>query len=150
MAAPHRCRFAADRTDQFQSLAKELVALQPDVILAHMTPVVAALQRESSAIPIVFTGKWLAMLREIAPRMGRVAISDPEQAQHGGAYSITSSARATSMGGISRPSALAVLRLMISSNFVGCSIGRSAGFAPLITLTTNAAARLVRSGILAP
>jgi hypothetical protein len=65
-------------------------------------------------------------------------------------HSTTSLARATSMGGISRPSALAVLRLMISSNFVGCSIGRSAGFAPLITLTTNVAARLVRSEILAP
>jgi hypothetical protein len=29
-----------------------------------------------------------------------------------------------------RPSALAVLRLMTSSNFVGCSTGRSAGLAP--------------------
>src|SRR5215510_3083125 len=35
-------------------LAKELVALQPDVILAHTTPVTAALQRESHTIPIVF------------------------------------------------------------------------------------------------
>ena len=48
------CRFAAGRTEQFQPLAKELVALQPDVILAHTTPVVAALQQESPAIPIVF------------------------------------------------------------------------------------------------
>jgi hypothetical protein len=32
--------------------------------------------------------------------------------------------------GISRPSALAVFELMITSNFVGCSIGRSPGFAP--------------------
>jgi hypothetical protein len=47
-------RFAAGRTDRFQSLAKELVALQPEVILAHSTPIAAALQRESSAIPIVF------------------------------------------------------------------------------------------------
>ena len=29
-----------------------------------------------------------------------------------------------------RPSALAVLRLMTSSNFVGCSTGRSPGLAP--------------------
>jgi len=35
-------------------------------------------------------------------------------------YSITSSARASSDGGIVSPSALAVLRLMTSSNFVGC------------------------------
>src|SRR5215831_8864840 len=35
-------------------------------------------------------------------------------------HSITSSASASSLSGISRPSALAVLRLMASSNFVGC------------------------------
>jgi hypothetical protein len=35
-------------------------------------------------------------------------------------YSMTSSARPSSKGGTSRPSALAVLRLMTSSNFVGC------------------------------
>src|SRR6266508_2951465 len=46
-------------------------------------------------------------------------------------YSITSSARASRVGGTSRSSALAVLRLITSSNFVGCKIGRSAGFAPL-------------------
>jgi hypothetical protein len=46
-------------------------------------------------------------------------------------YSITSSARASSAGGISSPSAFAVLRLMTSSNLVGCATGRSAGFSPL-------------------
>jgi hypothetical protein len=35
-------------------------------------------------------------------------------------YSITSSARASSVGGILRPSALAVLRLITSSNLVAC------------------------------
>src|SRR5262249_18005578 len=87
-------------------LAKELVALQPDVILAHTTPITAALQRESRTIPIVFVtiadpvgsgfvaslprpggnmtgvmnyeasviGKWLAMLKEIAPRLTRAAL----------------------------------------------------------------------------
>ena len=90
---------------QAQVLAKELVALRPDVIFAITTPAVAALQRESHEIPIVFaaladpvgsgfiaslsrpggnitgvmqyepsvTGKWLAMLKEIAPRLIRVA-----------------------------------------------------------------------------
>jgi putative ABC transport system substrate-binding protein len=100
-------RFApAASADQAQVLAKELVVLQPDVILAQSTPVVAALQRESHAIPIVFasvadpigsgfvaslprpggnitglmlfeasvTGKWLAMLKEIAPRLERAAL----------------------------------------------------------------------------
>jgi putative ABC transport system substrate-binding protein len=36
------------------ALAKELVSLKPDVILAHSSPVVAALQRQTSTIPIVF------------------------------------------------------------------------------------------------
>jgi len=44
----------APASAQMQVLAKELVALQPDVILAHSTPVTAALQRESRTIPIVF------------------------------------------------------------------------------------------------
>ena len=99
-------RFAHASAEQGQVLAKELVALRPDVILAHTTPMAAALQRESRAIPIVFvevsdpinsgfvaslarpggnltglllyeegiTGKWLAMLKEIAPHLVRVAL----------------------------------------------------------------------------
>src|SRR5262249_9682528 len=46
-------------------------------------------------------------------------------------HSITSSARASSVGGISRPRALAVVRLMTRSNLVGCKTGKSAGFSPL-------------------
>src|SRR5215471_5117818 len=38
-----------------QALAKELVALQPDVIVSHTSPPTAALQRETRTIPIVFT-----------------------------------------------------------------------------------------------
>jgi putative ABC transport system substrate-binding protein len=99
-------RFAAARADKYELFAKELVAIQPDVILAHTTQVAAALQRESRAIPIVFVnvsdpigsgfvvslarpggnftgvlqyeagvvGKWLGMLKEIAPRLERVAL----------------------------------------------------------------------------
>jgi putative ABC transport system substrate-binding protein len=37
-------------------LARELVALQPDVILAQSTPATAALKPETSTIPIVFAG----------------------------------------------------------------------------------------------
>src|SRR5207237_456867 len=47
------------------------------------------------------------------------------------AHSITSSARARNDSGIARPIAFAVLRLMTSSNLVGCTTGRSAGFSPL-------------------
>jgi len=37
-----------------RTFAKELVELQPDVILANSTPVTAALRRETRTIPIVF------------------------------------------------------------------------------------------------
>jgi hypothetical protein len=56
-------------------------------------------------------------------------------------HSITSSARASSVGGMSRPSAFAVLRLITSSNLVGACTGRSAGFSPLRMRSTYDAAR---------
>jgi hypothetical protein len=48
-----------------------------------------------------------------------------------GFHSITSSARAKNIAGTVKPIALAVLRLMTSSNFVGNSTGKSPGLAPL-------------------
>jgi hypothetical protein len=45
-------------------------------------------------------------------------------------YSITSSAVASSVGGMVSPSALAVARLIAVSNLVGACTGRSAGFEP--------------------
>ncbi len=91
---------------QARLLARELIALQPDVILTQSTPATAAMQQETRTIPIVFagvadpigsgfvaslsrpggnltgllqyeegiTGKWLAMLKEIAPNLTRVAL----------------------------------------------------------------------------
>jgi hypothetical protein len=47
------------------------------------------------------------------------------------AYSITSSARASSDGETVNPSAFAVLRLTASRYFVGACAGRLAGFSPL-------------------
>src|SRR5215469_1277079 len=46
-------------------------------------------------------------------------------------YSITSSARESTVGDISKPSAFAVLRLITSLNFVDCTTGRSVGLVPL-------------------
>ena len=99
-------RFAADPL-----LAKELAALQPDVMLSESTPAALALKQQSRSIPIVFIGvsdpvgsglvaslsrpggdltgmmqyesgimgKWLAMLKEVAPRLARVAfIANPK------------------------------------------------------------------------
>ncbi len=112
-------RWAARDTTRIRASAKELVELQPDVILARTTPVTAALQRETSTIPIVFVvvsdpvgdglvatvarpggnitgftnvdaslgGKWLQLLKEIAPRIKRIAfLFDPRMAPGGGAY----------------------------------------------------------------
>src|SRR5216684_4954388 len=52
-------------------------------------------------------------------------------------HSITSSARSRNDSGIVRPSALAVLRLITSSNLVGCSTGKSAGLEPLRIRSTK-------------
>src|SRR5262249_60721494 len=46
-------------------------------------------------------------------------------------YSITSSARASTVAGMSMPSVFAVLRLITSSYLVGVCTGSSAGFSPL-------------------
>jgi putative tryptophan/tyrosine transport system substrate-binding protein len=47
-------RWAAADVGRTQAYAKELVGLQPDLIVGQSTPVVAALQRETRTIPIVF------------------------------------------------------------------------------------------------
>jgi putative tryptophan/tyrosine transport system substrate-binding protein len=47
-------RWAAGNVDRIRMFAKELVDLQPDVILAASTPVTAALRQETRTIPIVF------------------------------------------------------------------------------------------------
>src|SRR5215471_16462257 len=65
-------------------------------------------------------------------------------------HSITSSARASSVSGTVRPSALAVLRLMTNSHLVGCSTGMSLGFAPRRILSTKSAERRNRSEKSAP
>jgi putative tryptophan/tyrosine transport system substrate-binding protein len=93
-------------TEALQKFARELVALDPDVILSSSTPSTAALAQETRNIPIVFAvvvdpvgsgfvanfdrpggnvtgftnheptmaGKWLELLKEIAPRVRRAAL----------------------------------------------------------------------------
>src|SRR5262245_23918306 len=53
-----------------------------------------------------------------------------ERYERAALHSITSSARASRIGGISRAIAFAVLRLNASLNLVGCCTGRSLGFSP--------------------
>src|SRR5262245_51204335 len=47
-------RWSAGDVNRASTFAKELVALQPEVILSNTTPVTAALHRETRIIPIVF------------------------------------------------------------------------------------------------
>jgi ABC-type uncharacterized transport system substrate-binding protein len=49
-------RWGAAQSERFRRLAKELVALAPEVIFVNASAIVAALQQESRSIPIVFTG----------------------------------------------------------------------------------------------
>jgi len=95
-------RFAPAGPDQAQLFAKELIALRPNVLVGNSTPASVALLRETRAIPIVFvgvsdpvggglvassgnttgftnfepsiTGKWLELLKEIAPGIVRVGV----------------------------------------------------------------------------
>ena len=69
------------------------------------------------------------LLRRAAERPRRSAAEQRDELAP--LHSITSSARASSVGGTVRPSALAVCRLMTNSNLVDCKTGRSAGLAPL-------------------
>src|SRR5215813_9307115 len=75
----------------------------------------------------------LLRARRERPRGSRAADKRDERAAF---HSITLSARSTRPAGTSCPIALAVARLITSSNVVGCSTGRSAGFAPLRILAT--------------
>jgi putative ABC transport system substrate-binding protein len=104
------CWAAPDDAESRQRCAKEIVALQPDVILSNTTPTTTALLQQTRTIPIVFAivadpigsgfvasfarpggnatgftfreptmestmaGKWLELLKEIAPRVVRVAM----------------------------------------------------------------------------
>jgi putative ABC transport system substrate-binding protein len=110
-------------TESMQRLAKELVALQPDLIVSHITPTTAALLQQTRTIPIIFAavsdpvgsgfvasfrqpggnvtgftsieptlpGKWLELLKEIAPHIARVAVLfNPVSAPYVGDFFLSS------------------------------------------------------------
>jgi putative tryptophan/tyrosine transport system substrate-binding protein len=98
-------RWGTPEAEAMQRLAKELVALQPDLIVTQNTPGTAAMLQQTRAIPIIFVnvvdpvgsgfvanfprpggnvtgfisleptiaGKWLELLKEIEPRIAKVA-----------------------------------------------------------------------------
>jgi hypothetical protein len=75
---------------------------------------------------------WTGRQRRLnRSKMTHSVISGPSVTAVRKAYSITSSAATSRVCGTVNPSALAVLRLMTSSNLVGCCTGRSPGFSPL-------------------
>jgi putative ABC transport system substrate-binding protein len=47
-------RWSAGNPERMQTLAKELTALQPDVLFSRSTPVTGALMKQTRTIPIVF------------------------------------------------------------------------------------------------
>jgi putative tryptophan/tyrosine transport system substrate-binding protein len=114
-------RWASGNAEQIRNLAKELVGLQPEILLANSRPVLATLRQETATIPIVFTlvsdplgggfveslahpggnitgfagfsfpiaGKWLDTLREIVPRVPRVALlGSPKTAPYDGYWRV--------------------------------------------------------------
>src|SRR5262249_22624866 len=95
-------------------------------------------------------GRQLARLlrpRRERPRCCRAAEQRDELAP---LHSITSSASASSLSGIVRLSALAVVRLKTRSNLAGCSTGMSPGVAPRRILSTSSAARRNKAGMFGP
>ena len=77
----------------------------------------------------------LAVKADIPDRQVR-AITGREQMQQSQCYSITSSARASSVGGTLRPSVFAVLRLTIRVKTDGNWTGSSPGVSPRKILST--------------
>ena len=64
-------RWAGADINRIQALAQELVGLQPDIILAGITPATVALQRETRTIPIVFAGVAEPVASGLVARLDR-------------------------------------------------------------------------------
>ncbi len=89
-------RWAAGNPDRIHSYAAELVALAPDVILATASAATAALLQASFEYGIA--GKWLELLKQIAPAVTRAAvIRDPNISSGIGQWAVIQ-AMAPSMG----------------------------------------------------
>src|SRR5262245_25947984 len=110
-----------------------------DVLALHEARLVQPLAKSAQTVPQLL-GRSLVeepdhrhreLLRPSRnrPRRRRAAKQRDELAPPD--HSITSSARVSSVAGISRPSALAVGRLMTNSNFADWTTGSSEGLAPL-------------------
>ena len=155
-------RSADDGAGELPELAAMLAQRQVAVIFASGPPAALAAKRSTPTIPIVFvsggdparvsiwhTRDFPAARRPMFGSPGGLDSSRtraysrvcPEAESGAPSYSITSSARASRVGGTSMPSAFAVLRLITSSYLVGFCTGRSTGFSPLRMRSTYSAER---------
>jgi putative ABC transport system substrate-binding protein len=64
-------RWGGADINRIGALARELVGLQPDIILTAGTPTTLALQRETQTIPIVFAGAGDPVATGLVPRLAR-------------------------------------------------------------------------------
>src|SRR5581483_2207430 len=85
-------------------------------------------------VPVLVTQDEAVWFQCVPDALGWAVTGDGKRQDS--AYSMSSSARVTIDGGKESPRDFAVLILMTSSNFTGCSIGNSAGFVPLSTFCT--------------
>ena len=66
-------RSAGDDINRIRALARELVGLQPDIILTSTTPTTVAVQRETRTIPIVFAAVADPVASGLVPRLDRLS-----------------------------------------------------------------------------
>src|SRR5262249_30578015 len=119
-------------------LVFSVLVVDPDVAALDKAHAAKALAKRSlhlrggrtRAAPQIPHHRHRRLLRARRERPRRCAAEEREELA-ARFHSITSSAVICMISGTVRPSALAVLRLITSSNLVGCTTGRSAGFAPL-------------------
>jgi putative ABC transport system substrate-binding protein len=64
-------RWASGDTNRIRQLARELVGLQPDIIVTSNTPATLALQQETRTIPIVYAGLADLVASGIVPRLNQ-------------------------------------------------------------------------------
>jgi hypothetical protein len=64
-------RWGSDDINRIRVLARELVGLEPDIILTDTTPTTSALQRETRTIPIVFANVGEPVASGIVARLDR-------------------------------------------------------------------------------
>src|SRR5262249_55388093 len=98
--------------------------------IAARTSVVSSELRVEALMPFIVARPVVSLLRRSVHTKKQGSRAANQRDELAPPHSITSSARASRVGGMVRPSVLAVLRLTANSNLVGCCTGSSLGFSP--------------------